>query len=167
MKQSRRFGAHSLFGGAIATSISSKLCPKCLLVKSVADFPVRSLLRSRPNAYCRECQREYSRAHYRLNVRKHNLRRLQNQRRYKVRNRRLMDEYLSGQACVDCGETDQVVLELDHVRGSKVSDVSTMIGRATSWKRIVEEIAKCEVRCANCHRRRTASQFWRHRKCGR
>ena len=28
-----------------------------------------------------------------------------------------------------------------------------------SWNAILVEIAKCDIRCANCHRRRTASQY--------
>jgi hypothetical protein len=47
------------------------------------------------------------------------------------------------------------VLEFDHVRGIKVLDVSVMVARGYRWRRIESEIAKCVVRCANCHRRRT------------
>jgi hypothetical protein len=56
---------------------------------------------------------------------------------------------------VDCGESDPIVLEFDHIRGKKVGDVSTLAGQAFSWHKLSAEIAKCEVRCANCHRRRT------------
>ena len=34
-----------------------------------------------------------------------------------------------------------------------------MIGRMVKWNLILEEIKKCEVRCANCHRIKTANQF--------
>lgn len=66
--------------------------------------------------------------------------------------------YLSTHPCVDCGEGDPIVLEFDHVYGVKRLAVSHMIG-SFSWATIAEEIGKCEVRCANCHRRKTAAQF--------
>ena len=62
--------------------------------------------------------------------------------------------YFDTNPCVDCGERDPVVLELDHLR-----DTSFSIGFGLTqrrWQRILEEIDKCEVVCANCHRRRTA-----------
>ncbi len=63
--------------------------------------------------------------------------------------------YLATHPCIDCGEADAVCLEFDHVRGPKRGNIGTMLGDH-SWETIEAEIAKCEVRCANCHRRRTA-----------
>ena len=70
--------------------------------------------------------------------------------------RATVGEYLLTHPCVDCGESDPVVLEFDHVRGTKVQAVSKMIASHRSKQSVLEEIAKCEVRCANCHRRVTA-----------
>ncbi len=63
-------------------------------------------------------------------------------------------EYLSTHPCVDCGEADLVVLEFDH-RGDKHEEICVLVSRG-SFDRLVEEIKKCDVRCANCHRRRHA-----------
>jgi hypothetical protein len=68
-------------------------------------------------------------------------------------------EYLASHSCVDCGEADPIVLEFDHVdRNEKTAAVSEMIRDQRPWRVILEEIAQCQVRCANCHRRRTARQ---------
>ena len=67
-------------------------------------------------------------------------------------------EYLLSHPCVDCGEKDPVVLEFDHVRGVKEWNVSLLVRSNSSWKRVLEEIEKCEVVCANCHKRRTAER---------
>ncbi len=73
--------------------------------------------------------------------------------------RRLWD-YLADNPCADCGLGDPRVLEFDHrERGGKVQSVTWMAHRGLAWERIQVEIAKCDVRCANCHRRRTAQQF--------
>lgn len=56
--------------------------------------------------------------------------------------------------------SDPIVLEFDHKDGSdKFESITQMIADNASWEKIVAEIEKCDVRCANCHRRRTASQF--------
>jgi len=84
-----------------------------------------------------------------------------NQEKHREENKRKAYEYLSNNPCVDCGESDPIVLEFDHIDPSTKSfKISRRIsGSTTSWKRIYEEILKCEIRCANCHRRRTAQQF--------
>lgn len=68
-------------------------------------------------------------------------------------------DYLSAHPCVDCGESDPIVLEFDHRDPvAKDFDISNMRFKAFSLGRVMEEIAKCDVRCANCHRRRTYRQ---------
>ncbi len=79
----------------------------------------------------------------------------------RTQQRELLLAYLATHPCVDCGERDVVCLEFDHVSGEKVRNIANMIGEY-SWTTIEAEIAKCEVRCANCHRRKTAKQhgYW-------
>lgn len=55
--------------------------------------------------------------------------------------------------CADCGGTyDPICMDFDHVRGKKLFEISNIshFARAT----ILEEIKKCEIICANCHRLR-------------
>lgn len=54
--------------------------------------------------------------------------------------------------CVDCGYREHAIaLQFDHVSGTKKASVSNLIRSDYAWSTILEEIAKCEVRCANCH----------------
>ncbi len=47
-----------------------------------------------------------------------------------------------------------MVLEFDHLRDKRFDIGASLPYR--NWQSILDEIAKCEVVCANCHRRRTA-----------
>jgi hypothetical protein len=75
----------------------------------------------------------------------------------RAQNRINLLDYFLTHPYVDCGESDPVVLEFDHLR-DKSYNVSALL-RAWSWNRVLQEIEKCEVVCANCHKRRTAKQF--------
>ena len=72
------------------------------------------------------------------------------------RNYRFLREALSS-GCVDCGESDLVVLDFDH-RGEKRANVTVLARNEYSLASLQCEIDRCEVRCGNCHRRRTAAQ---------
>lgn len=67
--------------------------------------------------------------------------------------RKFVVDYLITHPCVDCRETDSMVLTFDHVKGSKKMNISQMVNQGYSLKAISAEIEKCEVRCANCHMR--------------
>lgn len=60
--------------------------------------------------------------------------------------------------CTDCGyRTASEALQFDHVEGNgKVAGIGRMTG--VSRRALTEEIAKCVVRCANCHAIKTAAQ---------
>jgi hypothetical protein len=57
--------------------------------------------------------------------------------------------------CCDCGIADPLVLEFDHI-GLKRKNVMTMAWEGYAAETIQIEMNKCEIRCANCHRRKTS-----------
>ena len=69
-------------------------------------------------------------------------------------------DLLSQSSCLDCGEDDFLVLEFDHVRDKKTNNISTLVRRSNrvSLDALKNEIAKCEIRCANCHQMRTLAR---------
>jgi hypothetical protein len=75
------------------------------------------------------------------------------------RNAQFVLDYLRTHPCVDCGESDPVVLEFDHVRGKKDGSISAMVSAGRPIAVIQAEIEKCDVRCANCHRETTVTQL--------
>ena len=57
--------------------------------------------------------------------------------------------------CTDCGGTfPPVCMDFDHMPGH-IKSFGIMNQYDYSMKRILEEISKCEIVCANCHRIRT------------
>lgn len=75
-----------------------------------------------------------------------------------INNRRaIVNEFKSGKACKDCSKIYPVyVMDFDHVSFNKVNNVSTMIyDLSFTISQIIEEVSKCEIVCANCHRERT------------
>ena len=82
------------------------------------------------------------------------------QERHRKTNFQKLAEYLSSHPCVDCGEDDLIVLDFDHLPEytKKFEIARAVAGSTRSWSSILVEIGKCEVVCANCHRRRTASR---------
>jgi len=74
------------------------------------------------------------------------------------KSRKFVFYYYATHPCVDCGESDPTVLQLDHVRGEKYQNVSVMVGGRTTIKTIKQEMEKCVVRCANCHAKKTARE---------
>lgn len=132
-----------------------KFCPKCARVLAATAFNRAS--GGGLQGYCRECQSAWYREHRAQHIANVSA----NTARYRGRNSAFILEYLRTHPCVDCGESDPTVLEFDHVRG-KTQAISTLRWRSASLELIQAEVERCDVRCVNCHFRRTAAQFgWR------
>lgn len=87
--------------------------------------------------------------------------------RWREHKRFFVEMYLCNHPCVDCGESDPVVLEFDHVRGVKLNNVSNLISGMGKFHQLMDEISKCDVRCANCHRKKTHRlKEWRNQITG-
>jgi hypothetical protein len=140
--------------------VTGKRCSTCREIKPLEDF---NRLKKAPDGRqfnCRECNKAYHYANWDRHME-------QIRRRTAAQietNQRVIVEHLVSHPCVDCGERDIVVLEFDHI-GPKSAIVSSLVGHST--KRLLAEIAMCEVRCANCHRRATAQRAgWDRRPKG-
>lgn len=75
--------------------------------------------------------------------------------RWKLSQKFLAEQKLK--PCADCGFIPVVPdqMDFDHVRGTKILPLARLAGRGGSIEKIVEEINKCDLVCANCHRLRT------------
>jgi len=133
-----------------------KICPGCDHERDVErDFAWKNKKDGTRQRWCKFCQAEANKTHYQNNKQVYLDRATSRNARVNTENKQRLYAYLSSHPCVDCGETDIRVLEFDHVRGDKTLTIARLLDYATSWATIEAEIAKCEVRCANCHRIKT------------
>ena len=135
-----------------------KSCTKCnrLLDETEFNWKIKDIKRS---FHCKECSREYVRNHYKNNLQYYLDKTRKRNKRIMVLCHEYINSYLSSHKCIDCGENDVLVLEFDHrIRSEKSFDISRMNRQGYSLERLVEEISKCDIRCANCHRRKTAKE---------
>jgi hypothetical protein len=133
-----------------------KKCTRCGKTKLYAEFQKRAATKTGCASMCRSCKQAYDRAHYAAHPNRRNYINL-NRRAARKKAHEFICEYLRTHPCVDCGEKDPVVLEFDHVRGQKRNTVAQL--KNSSASAVEREIKKCVVRCANCHRRKTAKQL--------
>jgi hypothetical protein len=131
-------------------------CARCGEVKPLSDFNWRRIAVGERDTYCRPCRSAYGKEHYLANRERYIDLEAKRKRARAQKRMRYLLEYFLLHPCADCGEADPLVLEFDHLR-----DKSFAIGAGLpdrNWESILREIEKCQVVCANCHRRRTAKR---------
>lgn len=130
-------------------------CSLCKIEKLDDEFVWRNKALEIRHCVCKPCQKEKSKAHYHANKAKYYAK----NKAYEATVQMKVNLLKAEKGCVDCGERDPRCLDFDHVVAStKVDSIGVMVRRC-SYESVLAEIAKCEVRCANCHRKRTAAQF--------
>jgi hypothetical protein len=138
-----------------------KTCSKCKLEKPLEDFPKKGFVKGKQvyRSDCKDCKSELDKKVYaNTDLERRRILQAEATKRRLANNRKLVYDYLKNHPCVDCGQDNIIVLEFDHVRGEKTQSISTMVARHRPESEILEEIEKCDVRCANCHRIVTAQR---------
>jgi len=136
-----------------------KKCNKCKQPKDEKEFSFINKKENKLHSYCKACAKETDRLTYLRNKEKINERSKNANKLRCARNREFIFEYLSKNHCVNCKENNILVLEFNHLDiDKKIANISKMVHAGKSLKSIKDEINKCEVLCANCHRIYTAKQ---------
>ena len=139
--------------------MDEKRCGRCGLTKSVDQYGKNRAKSDGFQASCKPCVKIINQTHYATSKLVQNPKRAATRERAVEAARILIWDWLEKHPCVDCDERDILVLQFDHVRGQKFKDISVMMFSGYGVAKIQTEIEKCDVRCANCHARKTASQF--------
>lgn len=108
--------------------------------------------RNNTASYCKSCHNEYQKKYYKTHPQ--SIDQAAKKRRASIR-QLIIDK--KNVPCMDCKVSyPSYVMDFDHVRGNKQFNLSTAAEK--SKQRVTEEMAKCDIICANCHRIRT----WKH-----
>lgn len=134
----------------LCNSDISKLCIRCAIIKSADSFHKSMKSKDGLSIYCKSCRAEIDKKSYEKSP----------ERRYIIKKRRddvrrfnsnLLRRYKAMKGCSCCDERDPVALDLHHVNDDKEDSPSNL--KAYSTKTLKDEIRKCIVVCANCHRK--------------
>lgn len=134
-----------------------RICSLCKDHKAESEFNFKYKSLGILQRHCKDCSRMEIKRHYV----EHKQYYLDKAKKRNVIIHKILNDYvlnyLKDHPCIDCGESDPIVLEFDHLE-NKYKDVAKL-KRDSSIERLKIEIRKCEVRCANCHRRKTIQRI--------
>ena len=139
-----------------------KTCKGCSQELPTSAFPKSAYRRKSDGlqglrSLCRKCLAKEQTPYFKEYYGKRSKHYHEMARQRKLKKQEWFIEYRKTQKCADCGTTDWRVLQFDHNDPSeKIAGVAQML--TFSQEKLLAEIAKCTVRCANCHHIRTALQ---------
>lgn len=126
-----------------------KTCSACKETKPLSEFNWKSKSKGTRQSRCKTCYSDYNRGYYHAGEKVKQIPRA-------VKNRSLLwDKYIQYKEtlrCTVCGESARECLEFHHTDPTK-KDINPSLAATYSTKKFLEEIDKCVVLCANCHRK--------------
>jgi hypothetical protein len=134
-----------------------KKCPTCGVKKPLSAFSNNARRSDGVQSYCTECRRDHMRRHYAQNAVRYRASAAVRNERRRAAIRHIIRE-TKDHPCSDCGlRYPTYVMDFDHRHGGhKRFNIGrdALRGRC-SEEALRQEIEKCDVVCANCHRMRT------------
>jgi uncharacterized linocin/CFP29 family protein len=134
-----------------------KHCRGCGTDQSVENFAWKNKMQGRRQSRCRSCQSTALKAWYGKNADSHKRSVAAYNGDLKRSKQALIRDLKASSPCADCGGRFHfAVMDFDHLeRFSKERNISELVHSAHTVAKLMDEIAKCEIVCANCHRLRT------------
>lgn len=128
--------------------MDTKKCNLCDRRLPIENFAIKKSNKDGRQARCRKCHAEYTRKHYSQNKEYY----IKKASRHDAKMRDLIRAHKEV-PCTDCGVSyPWYVMDFDHLRDK---EFNLCHAQKLSKNRVLDEIAKCEVVCSNCHRKRT------------
>jgi hypothetical protein len=127
-----------------------KICNGCGTEKLIDEFSLSRSKKDGHNNKCKECHRKYVKNHYIKNKSRYIARAKKNRKKEREKTKKLLLELKSG-GCRRCSEDHPACLDFHH-RDPSAKEKSVGLLK-NSRSRIVKEAKKCDILCANCHRK--------------
>lgn len=127
--------------------MDTKRCTKCGEEKSVTEFTKKARNKDGLNSRCRHCTRKTVNNHYSNNKDYYKTKAHDHDKKVK----KYIREVREKNVCVSCGEDKWWRLDFHH-RNKDEKEYSIAAMRGQSLSVVQEELNKCDVLCANCHR---------------
>lgn len=129
-------------------------CRECKQEKPEEEFPYRDMARGVRHRLCKTCRTIYNQSWYAKNAATHKLAVAATRVVLRDRNWQWLQDLKADLKCIRCGETYAACLDFHHRDGTtKDMSLGEAISHGWSIARLEAELAKCDVLCANCHRR--------------
>jgi len=143
--------------------METRTCSQCKIEKPLTKefFNTKDKLGVKFRTDCKECQHEKQSGCYKKKADYYKRVNKEYRAVLKEQNQKLLWDFLLVHPCVKYGETNPIVLELDHLRDKQYC-ISEIIFSHT-WESVQEEMQKCQVLCSNCHKKKTAKDFGHYR----
>lgn len=123
-------------------------CSKCNIEKNETEFVFKNKAKGILHCVCKVCQREYKKKHYYKNKEAHYIR----NQKTKVKLKSIV-EIEKNKGCFVCQETFHQCLEFHHLEQKDKFEEIGVLKNLGSERKLLEELKKCVLLCANCHRK--------------
>jgi hypothetical protein len=127
--------------------METKLCCKCHEDLPLGRFKTHVNRKDGLQGQCINCQKQYRREHYLANRQKY----INKAAKRNKEVRKWWVEYKSNLKCTQCPEDHPAVLQFHHTDPSTKDDIISRLATGGSKDRLLQELRKCIVLCANCH----------------
>lgn len=125
-----------------------KTCSRCKQTYPITSFHTKKSNKDGLQKNCKTCKTEYNKKHYINNKTKYK----QKAKKHRAVLREWYIEFKKQLSCLNCGESDWRCLDHHH-KDPSIKEFTISLYYTVSKNKLLRELEKCEVLCANCHRK--------------